>query len=431
MFQCRSDSAPCASYICSKTNMIKFESFQLENGLKVIVHEDHSTPMAAVNLLYDVGSRDESEDKTGFAHLFEHLMFGGSKNIPQFDTPLQLVGGDNNAFTTPDITNYYINLPAVNLETAFWLESDRMLSLSFDPKVLEVQRSVVIEEFKQRYLNQPYGDLWLKLRPVVYTSHPYSWPTIGKDISHIEQATMADVEEFFYKFYRPNNATLVVAGQVTVEQVKRLSEKWFGGIPAGPKNQRLLPVEPAQLVERRLEIEADVPLDAIYKVFRMPERLHSDYYAIDLMNDILGKGRSSMLYNDLVKQDQVFNSISAYASGSFDPGLIVVGGKLNEGVTLDYAESRITEVLDNMKAGINDTAIEKTKNQAQASHAFSEIELLNRAMFLAMGDVLGDANMINEELAKIDQVTAYDIKSVANKYLVNNSCTTMHYKAKK
>ncbi|GJM59686.1 pitrilysin family protein [Persicobacter diffluens] len=411
--------------------MIHFESFQLNNGLKVIVHEDPSTPMAAVNLLYDVGSRDESENKTGFAHLFEHLMFGGSKNIPSFDRPLQLVGGDNNAFTSPDITNYYINLPAANLETAFWLESDRMMSLSFDPKVLEVQRSVVIEEFKQRYLNQPYGDIWLKMRPEIYSKHPYRWPTIGKDISHIEQATMEDVKEFFYKFYRPNNATLVVAGQVKLDQVKQLAEKWFGPIPAGESLKRALPVEPAQSSAKQLEVEADVPLDAIYKVYRMPDRLHADYYALDLMTDVLGKGRTSQLYNDLVKEKQLFNSISAYSSGSHDPGMLVIGGKLNPHISLDDANAEIEQIVYGLHQGISETTLEKTKNQAQAAHAFSEVELLNRAMFLAMGDILGDANMINEELGKIGKVSTDNIQQVARQYLQKEQCTTMYYKAKK
>src|SRR6218665_2626807 len=231
--------------------MIKYEHFTLQNGLEVYVHEDHTTPMAAVNILYNVGSRDEDEKKTGFAHLFEHLMFGGSKNIPNYDEPLQKVGGENNAFTSPDITNYYITLPSKNIETAFWLESDRMLSLSFDPKVLEVQRKVVIEEFKQRYLNQPYGDVWLKLRPLVYKNHSYRWATIGKEISHISDAKIEDVKAFFKKHYNPQNAIMVVGGDVTVEQVKHLSEKWFGPIPAGEKYHRNLPQEPEQHDERR------------------------------------------------------------------------------------------------------------------------------------------------------------------------------------
>jgi len=277
--------------------MISYSSFVLDNGLKVFVHEDPTVQIAVMNILYNVGSRDERPDKTGFAHLFEHLMFGGSVNIPNYDEPLQRVGGENNAFTNTDITNYYLTVPASNIETGFWLESDRMMSLSFDPQVLEVQRKVVIEEFKQRYLNQPYGDVWLKLRPLVYTTHPYQWATIGKEISHIENATMEDVRGFFFKYYVPNNASLVVAGNVTLEQVKRLSEKWFGPIPAGKNPGRKLPSEPAQLSKRTLEISAKVPANAIYKAYHMPGRFDADFYASDLLSDVLSRGNSSRLYH--------------------------------------------------------------------------------------------------------------------------------------
>src|SRR5438105_2606200 len=258
--------------------MINFQKFSLPNGLRVIHHEDTSTPLVCVNILYDVGARDEDQVRTGFAHLFEHLMFGGSVNIPNYDEPLQMVGGENNAFTSTDITNYYLTVPAANLETGFWLESDRMLSLSFDPKSLEVQRKVVIEEFKQRYLNQPYGDVWLKLRPLAYNVHPYQWATIGKEISHIENATMDDVREFFFRYYAPDNAILVVAGNVTVDQVKKLSEKWFGPIPAQRKKSRMLPAEPSQQKKKILEVEANVPASALYKAYHMPGRFHHDYY---------------------------------------------------------------------------------------------------------------------------------------------------------
>src|SRR5690554_812885 len=231
--------------------MVKYNRFILKNGLRVLVHEDPSTPMAVMNILYDVGARDEDEDQTGFAHLFEHLMFGGSVNIPQYDKPLQLVGGENNAFTSNDITNYYITLPAVNLETAFWLESDRMLGLAFNEKSLEVQRNVVCEEFKQRYLNQPYGDAWLRLRPLAYQVHPYRWATIGRALEHIEQARMEDVKAFFAKHYTPENAILAVAGHVRTDDVKQLAEKWFGPISSGERYVRRLPVEPEQLEPRR------------------------------------------------------------------------------------------------------------------------------------------------------------------------------------
>ena len=287
--------------------MIAFKEFTLENGLQVIVHEDPTVQIAVMNILYDVGSRDEHPDKTGFAHLFEHLMFGGSKNIPNYDEPLQRVGGENNAFTNTDITNYYLTLPASNLETGFWLESDRMLSLSFDPKVLEVQQKVVIEEFKQRYLNQPYGDVWLKLRPLTYKVHPYKWATIGKEMSHIENATLQDVKDFFFRYYVPNNALMVVAGNVTIDQVKKLSEKWFGPIPRGIKSRNML-TEPVQEEKRFLKVSAKVPANAFYKAYHMPGRFHNDYYAIDLLSDILSRGQSSRLYQQLVKKKEIFTS---------------------------------------------------------------------------------------------------------------------------
>jgi predicted Zn-dependent peptidase len=276
--------------------MIQFEKFTLDNNLRVIVHQDKSTPLACLNILYDVGARDEDENKTGFAHLFEHLMFGGSINIPSFDEPLQMVGGENNAFTTNDLTNYYCTVPAENIETMFWLESDRMLSLAFTDKSLEVQRSVVIEEFKQRYLNQPYGDVWLILRPLVYEKHPYKWATIGKEISHIENATMDDVKAFFKKHYNPSNSIMVVAGNVDVDQVKQLAKKWFGPIPAARKPVRNLPVEPKQTKPRRLTVERDVPASAIYKVYHMCARADEEYHTVDIISDILSRGNSSRLY---------------------------------------------------------------------------------------------------------------------------------------
>jgi zinc protease len=412
--------------------MILFEHFTLENGLKVYVHEDKTTPMAVLNLLYNVGARDEEESKTGFAHLFEHLMFGGSRNVPSFDEALQLAGGENNAFTSNDITNYYITLPASNIETAFWLESDRMLSLSFDPEVLEVQRKVVIEEFKQRYLNQPYGDIWLKLRPLAYQQHPYKWATIGKDISHIEQATMQDVKDFFFKFYIPNNAILVVAGNVTVGQVKALSDKWFGPIPKGKDYKRNLPVEPPQNAGRKLEIEENVPLDALYKAFHMPGRYEDDYYAADLMGDILGRGKSSRLYDVLVKEKKVFNSIGCFATGSIDPGLLIVQGKLNEGFSLKEADEMVWEVIEDLKRDtITEKELTKVKNQAESSLVFGEVELLNRAMNLATSALAGDPNLVNTETEKIQAVTLSDINRMGNQILRRENCSTVFYKAKK
>ena len=412
--------------------MIEYKYFSLDNGLKVYVHEDHSTPLAAFNLLYNVGARDEDEHKTGFAHLFEHLMFGGSKHIPSFDEPLQNVGGENNAFTSNDITNYYILLPAANIETAFWLESDRMLSLSFDPEVLEVQRSVVIEEFKQRYLNQPYGDVWMHLRELAYSVHPYKWSTIGKEISHIENASMDDVKNFFYKYYIPNNAFLVVAGNVKTEEIKKLTEKWFGPIPAGKTYARNLPEEPKQIVARKLEVEADVPLNAIYKVYHMCSKLSGDYYATDLLSDVLGRGKSSRLYERLVKENKIFNSVHSHVLGSVEPGLFVVDGKLNQGVTFQEAETAILKILEEIKnTEVSESELKKVKNQAESSIVFESVELMNRAMNLAFAALLGDPDLVNKDPENIQKVSSADIKRIANKVLVEENCSTLYYKAKK
>lgn len=412
--------------------MIKYEKFELENGLKVIYHEDKSTPIACINILYNVGARDESPDQTGFAHLFEHLMFGGSINIPNYDEPLQRVGGENNAYTTNDITNYYLTLPSENLETGFWLESDRMLSLAFSDKSLEVQRSVVIEEFKQRYLNQPYGDVWLLLRPMIYKVHPYQWDTIGKEISHIENAQMQDVKNFFKKFYCPNNAIMVVAGNVKLEEVKKLSEKWFAPIPKGPDNKRNLPVEPAQTEARSLTVERDVPADAIYKAYHMCSRFDKEYYATDLISDILSRGNSSRMHNVLIKDKKLFSDLHAYVMGDFDKGLFVVSGKLSKGVTMEQAEQGIDAELEKMKTElVSKDELQKVKNKMEASHVFGEIEVLNKAANLAVSELLGDANMVNLEVEKYLGVTAEQIKEQANIIFRKENCSTLYYKAKK
>ena len=410
--------------------MIHFEEFTLANGLRCIVHEDHSTPMAVLNVLYYVGARDEDADHTGFAHLFEHLMFSGSVNIPSYDEPLQRVGGENNAFTSPDITNYYLTVPAANLETGFWLESDRMLSLAFSENGLEVQRKVVVEEFKQNYLNQPYGDVWLKLRPLAYQHHPYQWATIGKEISHIENAVMDDVRAFFTKHYAPQNAVLVVAGAAPLAEVRRLAEKWFEPIPGGPAYERQLPQEPRQTVPRFLEIAADVPLSALYKVYHMPARSADDYYAVDLLSDLLGRGKSSRLYQQLVKEQPLFNSISASVTGSLEPGLLVISGKLNTGVTLEAADAAVEAALATLlHEQVPAEELEKVKNQAEASIVFGEIELLNRAMNLAYSKLMGDANLVNQESARLQAVTPAAVHAAAQSVLRPDNCSTLYYRA--
>jgi len=411
--------------------MISFKEFTLANGLTVIVHEDPTVQIAVINILYDVGSRDEQPDKTGFAHLFEHLMFGGSTNIPNYDEPLQRVGGENNAFTSTDITNYYLTLPASNIETGFWLESDRMLSLSFDPKVLEVQRKVVIEEFKQRYLNQPYGDVWLKLRPLAYQVHPYQWATIGKEISHIENATLADVKEFFFRYYVPNNAILVVAGNVTVDQVKKLSEKWFGPIPAGEK-RRNIPAEPEQQQKRFLEVTAKVPADAFYKAYHMPGRFDRDYYTMDLLSDILSRGQSSRLYQQLVKEREIFTSISSFVMGTVDPGLFVISGRIKDGIRLKDADNEVQAVLNSLtESGATQEELTKVRIQAESTLEFGEVEVLNRAMNLAFAKLSGDANLANEEIERINEVTLDDIQRVARKVIREENSNVMYYHSEK
>jgi zinc protease len=410
--------------------MIEYSSFVLDNGLKVYVHEDHTTSMAVLNILYDVGSKDEQITKTGFAHLFEHLMFGGSKNIPLYDEALQKAGGENNAFTSPDITNYYITIPSNNIETAFWLESDRMLSLSFDPKVLEVQRNVVIEEFKQRYLNQPYGDAWLKLRPLAYKQHSYQWATIGKEISHIEHATMDDVREFFYSFYLPNNAHMVVAGDVTLEQVKRLAQKWFAPIPSGVRKKRDIPKEERQKVARFEETGAKVPLDAIYKTYHMSGKLSPDYYPTDLLSDMIGRGKSSRLFDSLIQQKKIFTAINGYVLSSVDPGLLVIDGKLNKGVSLKEGDEAINELIANFAhEEYSEEELTKVKNQAESTLQFGEVEVLNRAMNLAFAAMLGNADLVNKEADSIQNVTIADIKRVAKEVLRPENCSTLYYKS--
>ena len=411
--------------------MIHFEQFTLANGLQIFFHQDITTPIATVNILYNVGSRDESPERTGFAHFFEHLMFTGSVNIPEYDEVLQRVGGENNAFTSPDVTNYYITLPVTNLETAFWLESDRMLGLAFDEKKFEAQRGVVIEEFKQRYLNQPYGDIWLKLRPLAYQTHPYHWNTIGKEIAHIEEATLEDVKAFFKKYYVPNNAILVVAGNTTLLEVQQLAEKWFAPIPAGEPNNRNLPQEPTQMAARSLETIAAVPLSAIYKVYHMAGKGQEGYFATDLLSDILGRGKSSRLYEQWVRQKPLFNQIGAHISASFDPGLLVVYGTLNDGTTMQEAEEAIHQTIAEICAElVNENELTKVKNKAEASTSFEEVDMLNRAKSIAFGAVIGNPNYLNEETAKLRAVTAIELQEMAQKVLRPENCSTLYYQKK-
>ncbi|MBI5370819.1 MAG: insulinase family protein [Sphingobacteriales bacterium] len=410
--------------------MIQYEKFSLSNGLRVIVHQDLSTPLAVMDIMYDVGARDEDPNRTGFAHLFEHLMFGGSVNIPDYDEPLQMAGGENNAYTTNDLTNYYISLPAENLETAFWLESDRMLSLAFGEKSLETQRKVVCEEFKEHYLTKPYGDAWHKMRELAYKVHPYRWMTIGKELSHIETARLEDVKNFFFKHYRPVNAVLVVAGNVTVEKVKALAEKWFGDIPSGEKYVRNLPQEPEQQEARRLEIKANVPLDAFYKTWHIGSRLDQKYYITDLVTDILSGGGSSRLYQSLVKEKKLFSNIDCSHSGSTENGLLSIEGKLVKGVKIEDAEKAVEAELDKIRNElVSESELQKVKNKTESMIAFEDMSVMNRANSLAYYEILGDAAWMNFELQKYGKVTAEDIRRESRAIFREENSNTIYYLA--
>lgn len=412
--------------------MIQFSRFVLPNGLRVLVHEDNSTPMAVVNVLYDVGARDEDPNRTGFAHLFEHLMFGGSINIPEYDDELQKAGGENNAYTTNDLTNYYCQLPSANIETAFWLESDRMLSLAFSKKSLDVQRKVVCEEFKEHYINRPYGDIWFKMREMAYEQHPYRWMTIGKELKHVEEASLDDVKKFFHKHYNPANAILVVAGNVVTEQVYELAVKWFGDIPSGEKYNRSLPQEQDQQEAKRMDITADVPVDAFLKTWHMPSRLDPDYYVADLITDILGGGASSRLYQALVKEKQLFTNIDCYHFGSTDAGLICIDGKLVKGIRLEDAELAVQAQLDLLiNEGVTVLELEKVKNKTESTMAFEDMSIMNRAASLAYYELLGDANLMNTELERYNSVTADELVNLSRSIFEEKNSHTLFYRSAK
>ena len=411
--------------------MIQFEKFQLDNGLKVLVHQDTSTPMAVVNVLYNVGAKDEDPNKTGFAHLFEHLMFGGSVNIPVYDEPLQRAGGENNAYTTNDLTNYYCQIPAENIETAFWLESDRMLSLAFSKKSLEVQRKVVCEEFKEHYINKPYGDAWHKMRSLAYTQHPYRWMTIGASLQHVEDATMEDVKDFFFQFYRPNNAILVVTGNVQTEQVKQLAQKWFGPIEAGKPYVRNLPKEPVQEKSRSMDVRADVPLDMLMMTWHMGGRFDEGYHATDLITEVLGGGTSARLYEQLIKVKQIFSSIDCYHFGTVDPGLLVIEGKLVKGISMAVAEKAVLEEIEKIKNEILDAKeLQKVINKTESVICFEDMSIMNRAHSLAYYELLGDADLMNKELSMYQKVTPSMIQHTAQKIFQDSNRNTLYYYSK-
>lgn len=392
-------------------------------------HEDTGTQMVALNIVYDVGARDEHPDHTGFAHLFEHLMFGGSKHIPDYDVPLQLAGGENNAWTNNDITNYYLTVPAANVEIGFWLESDRMLELAFSPRSLEVQRGVVMEEFRQRCLNQPYGDAGHLLRPLAYRVHPYRWPTIGKDLSHIANATLDEVKDFFFRHYAPNNAVLAVTGHLSWDETRRLADKWFGPIPRRDIARRTLPQEPEQTEERRLTVERDVPLDALYMAFRMCGRGEADYYTFDALSDILSNGRSSRLTRHLVQERKLFSNIDAYVSGSRDAGLLYINGKPSSGATLEEAEAAVWEELERLvQEPVDERELEKVKNKFESTQIFGNINYLNVATNLAWFELTGKAEDIDREVERYRAVNVGQLQAVARRAFRRTNANVLYYR---
>ena len=416
--------------------MIDFQRFILNNGLRVIVHEDNSTPLVAVNLLYDVGSRDENPTRTGFAHLFEHLMFAGSANVPDFDQPIQHAGGENNAFTNNDMTNFYASVPAENLETLLWIESDRMLALSINARTFNVQRKVVVEEFNETTLNEPYGDMWHLMSDMVYKVHPYRWPVIGLEPKHIEEANLTEVKDFYKKFYVPNNAILVVAGNFEkcggTEGVVQRIENWFGNISKGAVPLRELPLEPRQTSQIRKIVESNVPLEALYIAFRSPARRDDDYYTVDLLTDVLSNGSSSRFYRRLLKEQRLFSEIDCFQIGNIDPSVVVIEGKPSEGTSLEKAEAAIWEELELLKNDlIAENELQKLKNKIESQQAFGDAGALNKAMNLAYYELLGDANLINTEINNYNKVSAQDIQRVAKEIFTKENSAVLFYKPKK
>ena len=412
-------------------NMIAFEKFTLSNGLRVIVHEDNSTPFVVVNVTYDVGARDEHENRTGFAHLFEHLMFGGSKHAPIFDQPLELAGATNNAFTNNDITNYYEVIPRENIETALWLESDRMHYLTINENSLAVQKKVVVEEFKERYLNQPYGQTWHYLRDLVYQSHPYKWPTIGLTTSHISEASLEDVQYFYDRFYHASNAILTLAGNITIADAKQLVEKWFGDLPEGSKNERSILPEPTQTEARRKLVEEAIPSNSIHIAFPMPARNEQGYYECDLISDILGNGESARLKQALVKEQQLFSSIDAYILGSFENGLFVIAGKPLEQTSIAEAEQAIWQQIELLfEQPPSKEELQKVQNKVEANLTYQLMEPMYKALNLAFYEIMGNADDVNLEQQRYQAVTKESFLAVAKQLFRKENSNTLWQIAK-
>ena len=408
---------------------LQFQRHILSNGLRLIVHEDPSTPLASCNVVYRVGSRDENPDMTGMAHLFEHFMFTGSKNIADFDAQLQSVGAINNAYTTQDITHYYITLPAVNIEHALWLESDRMMELAFQQEKLDIQKHVVIEEFKENFLNRPYGDMWLLYNQFYFQKHPYQWLPIGKEISHIEKVSMEDMKNFFYRFYRPNNAVLTISGNVHFEEIVPLVEKWFGPIPAGPALERKFPQEEHPTQHRLFEVKRNVPADMLFKGWPTCGRLDADFYAYDMLSDLFGSGQSSYLYKKFVMEEAVFTDISAYITGTLDPGGFIIGGRPAEGVSIEEADQKLNDFLYKLpENSVNSHDLQKVKNRVESLILQNDIKIEDRSSSLAVAECFSCAEDFNDETQRYFAVTEEQINTLCNKMFRQEQEATMYYK---
>ena len=412
--------------------MIEYNTFTLSNGLRVVHNYDGATAMVALNVMYNVGARDESPEMTGMAHLFEHLMFGGSVNVPDFDGAIENAGGMNNAWTSNDYTNFYDIVPAQNVETAFWVESDRMLSLAFSDKALEVQRNVVIEEFKQTCLNRPYGDMSHYLRAMVYKHHPYRYPVIGKEISHIEKVTQDDVKEFFYSHYAPNNAVLSVSGNVSFDETCRLAEKWFGSIPVRNIAPRNYPQEPEQVEARREDVKGNVPQLAMVKAFRMPGYGQPNYIECDIITDLLASGRSSRFYRNLLMTTGAFTEVDASIIGSDEPGFMMLNCKLteNDDASINKAESLIMNEVQRLIDGdVSDYELTRTINRFESNFMFSSMGFMAKAQSLA--NYVMHNEDVNDVVNRYRKVTIDDIARVASEIFVPEKSSTLIYRPQK
>ena len=412
--------------------MIEYSEHTLTNGLRVVAHKAPRTEMAAVNILYRVGARNENPSRTGFAHLFEHLMFRGTKAVPDFDTPLHKASAENNAFTNNDYTDYYITLPRENVETALWLEADRMAGLDITPEKLEAEKRVVIEEYNQRYLNQPYGDQWLLMREMAYKVHPYRWPTIGLSPEHVAGATLADVRAFYERYYNPSNAILSVAADIAPDEIFRMAEKWFADIPPAERSVDNIPVEPLQSAVRRMEVEREVPATALTIAFQMGARTSRNYYACDILSDILAGGSSARMYESLVREKRLFSSVNAYITGDLDPGLFVVTGHLLPEVSVEAGESALWGELRRLcEEPVGDYELDKVRNKFEAETTFGELNVMNKAMNLGFYDMLGDLPLINREVGIFRSFGAEELAREARETFLPERSSTLIYLAKR